>query len=144
MRGGEVQRRVPLEAQSAKRPPDALRVLEEARDVLDKDGGRADLPDDPDEVRPEGPVVAFPLLLPRDAVGLAGETGSDEIHSAAPRAAPEGRKVVPDRSRSQVLVLHARDESGRRAGFPLNVTHSSVSSSERSGGPEFHRSDPGT
>jgi hypothetical protein len=79
---------------------------------------------------PEPPFVGDAEPLPGVGGRLAGEAGSDEIHSAAPRVAVEGREVVPDRSRIQGLVFHPRHEGGRCEGFPLDVTHSAVGVSE--------------
>jgi hypothetical protein len=66
-------------------------------------------------------VNATPLS--RLTEGLAGETGSDEIHAATPRATVEGGEVRPDRSLIQGLVCHPRHESGRCVGVPFNVSH---------------------
>lgn len=49
------------------------------------------------------------------------------MNAAAPRAAVEGFKVVPDSSFSQGLVRHPGHESGRRMAFPLDESHSSIS-----------------
>ena len=56
---------------------------------------------------------------------LARVTRSDEIHDSTPRAAVEGREIVPDRSAIQGLVFHPRHEICRRVCFPLDVTDSS-------------------
>jgi hypothetical protein len=63
--------------------------------------------------------------LAGDAERLAGETGSDEIHAAAPWATVEGGEVRPDRSLIQPRLCHPRHESGRCVGIPLNVSHGS-------------------
>lgn len=85
------------------------------------------LPDDPADVGPEvaGIVLASPLA--GEAERLAGITGSEEMNAAAPRAAVEGGNIRPDRSLIQGRVCHPRHESGRREGFPLDVTNSSIS-----------------
>lgn len=51
----------------------------------------------------------------------------DDIHEAAPRSAVEGGNVVPDRRAIQGRVFHPCHERGRCVGFPLDVTHSSIS-----------------
>lgn len=48
------------------------------------------------------------------------------MNAAAPRSAVEGSQIVPYRRWSQGLVVHPRHESGRRVGFPLDVTHSAI------------------
>lgn len=53
---------------------------------------------------------------------LAGESGSDAIHLAAPLSAAEGDKVRPDRRRIHALRFHKRDKLRSRKGFPLDVT----------------------
>lgn len=95
--------------------------------VLAEDPLRRDLVDDARNVRPEVPRVCRSASLPRDAEGLAGITGSDEMNSAAPRSAVEGSKVVPDSRLAQGRVLHPGHESGRRVTFPLDETNSPIS-----------------
>jgi hypothetical protein len=56
-----------------------------------------------------------------------GQTGTDASHSAANLPAVEGRKVVADKSVIQLRVFHARSESGRRCGVPLNVSQHTAS-----------------
>jgi hypothetical protein len=95
-------------------------------DVLKEHPSRATLVDDPGDLRPEVPWVVLAPPMTGDAEGLAGVAGSDEMNSAAPWSAVEGSKVVPDSSLSQGLVAHPGHESGRRVGFPLDVTHSPI------------------
>ena len=64
------------------------------------------------------------------AEGLAGVAGRDEkrtesLHDLAEAWLADGGNVVPDRSLIQGRVRHPRHESGRRVGFPLNVSHGS-------------------
>ena len=67
----------------------------------------------------------------------------DQIHESTEASAVEGGEVVPDRSSTQRRFFHTLDESGRREGFPLNVTNSSISSLPKSEfDPEVDSSDP--
>lgn len=95
-------------------------------DVFEEAPFGVHLRDDSADVRPEvaGIVLAAPLA--GKAEGLAGIAGSEEMNAAAPRAAVEGGNVRPDRSLIQGLVAHPRHESGRREGFPLDETNSSI------------------
>lgn len=54
---------------------------------------------------------------------LARVARTAEIHASAPRAAVEGAKIVPNRSRTQRRRSHPRHEAGRRFGIALDVTH---------------------
>ena len=83
------------------------------------------LGDSPD-VRPEVAGIVFALAPAGEAEGLAGISGSEDMNLSAPRRAVEGGNVIPDRCFIQGLVVHPRHESGRREGFPLDVTNSSV------------------
>src|SRR5215472_18652151 len=69
---------------------------EESGDVLDEDQSRSNCADDAGDGWPEPPLVVGPASGSCGAGRLAWEAGRDEIHSAAPRAAIEGREVVPD------------------------------------------------
>lgn len=84
------------------------------------------LADDPADMRPEVAGIVLAASAPCEAEGLAGIAGSDEMNAAAPWAAVEGGNVRPDRSLIQGLVFHPCHESGRREGFPLDVTNSSI------------------
>lgn len=101
-------------------------VLDHSPDVLQEDEARSNLTEDSDNLGPEPSVIVKSTLRPGGAERLAGETGSDEIHSTAPRATVEGGKVIPDRRAIQGLVFHPRHENGRRVGVPLNETNGSV------------------
>lgn len=85
------------------------------------------LPNDPADVRPEVAGIVLTAPLTSEAERLAGIAGSEEMNAAAPRAAVEGGNVRPDRSLIQGLVCHPRHESGRREGFPLDVTNRAIS-----------------
>lgn len=102
-------------------------MLEEGGDVLEEDDRGLDLPDDADEVRPEGALVVVASLVPCDGVRLAGEPRSDEIHDSTPRIAVKGCEIVPDRRLIQSLVRHPRHEDGRGESVPLAKAHGSIS-----------------
>ncbi len=95
-------------------------------DILAKDPFRADLFHDPGDIGPEMPGIGFSKAMPGLAEWLAWITGRDEMNAAAPRAAVKGSQVVPDKRLTQGLVFHPRHDSGRRVGFPLDESHSSV------------------
>ncbi len=97
-----------------------------AGDVFEEDPFRGDLVDDAGDGRPEVAGIIGSPSVAGLAEGLAGITGREEIHAAAPRSAVEGSQIVPDRRRSQGRVFHPGHESGRGVGFPLDVTHSSI------------------
>ena len=94
-------------------------------DVLQQDESRSHVTDDPCDVRPEPPIIVNSTLLPGRAERLAGEAGSDEIHSATPRATVEGGEVIPHKSLIQPRLAHPLHEDGRCVGVPLNVSHGS-------------------
>lgn len=98
-----------------------------AFDVLGKDGTGLDLADDPRDVRPQVTGIMLPPSLSGEAERLTGIAGSEDMNAVAPRSAVEGFEIVPYRCRSQGLVRHPRHESGRRMGFPLDVTSSPIS-----------------
>jgi len=100
--------------------------IEVAFDVFQEHPAGGDLSDDAADGWPEVARVLLASALSSEAERLTGISGSDEMNSAAPWAAVKGCEIVPYRRRSQGLVRHPRHESGRRMGFPLNVTHSSI------------------
>lgn len=109
----------------------------EGADVLHEDVAGSHLTNDPGELRPEpSGVVGSPPLADAGQRG-AGEAAADEIHRSTPRAAIEGRKVVPNRGLLHGLVFHPRHEAGRCVGVPLNVTDSPVAVSEGEVEPEL-------
>lgn len=81
---------------------------------------------DPPDVRPEMAGIILALAPSGEAEGLAGISGSEDMNLSTPGRAIEGGNVIPDRSLIQGLVFHPCHESGRREGFPLDVTNSSV------------------
>src|SRR5262245_10572149 len=84
-----------------------------------------------------------PSRLPA-ALGLARETGREEIHATAPRAAVEGFKIVGHRRWIHGLVFHPRHEGRRRVGIPLDVHHGAVLLAEGEVESELEATSPGT
>lgn len=122
------QARFCLVAQAAKARRDLGKSqIDVALDVLGKDGGGANLGDDPLDLGPEVAGIAFPPPLSREAEWLAGIAGREDMNAATPRSAVEGSQIVPDRRWLQGLVFHPGHESGRSMGFPLDETHSAIS-----------------
>jgi hypothetical protein len=111
-------------------------------DVLQQDELGSHVSDDGCDGRPEPAVIVSPTLATGRAERLAGEPGSDEIHSATPRLAVEGDEVIPDRSVIQPRLRHPLHEDGRRVGVPLNVSHGSYPCQGSEG--EFESSVAGT
>lgn len=97
----------------------------EARHVLQEDESRSHVANDAGDVRPDPPLVVEAPSLARRAPRLAGEAGGDHPDTTEQRGVQVGEVSAPDRSRCQGLVLHPRQEDGRRVGFPLNVSHHS-------------------
>lgn len=96
-------------------------------DVLGEHGCRLYFIDDPFDLGPQVARIIPPAALPGKAERLARITGSEDMNAVAPWLAVEGCKIVPDRCLIQRRVCHPRHKSGRRMGFPLDVTHSAVS-----------------
>lgn len=96
-------------------------------DVFKEAEAWLNLGDDAGDVRPEVAGVFVAELFSGDGERLARISAMDDIHDAAPRSAVESGKIVPDRRTIQGRVFHPRHERCRRIGFPLNVTHSSIS-----------------
>lgn len=97
-----------------------------AFDVLEEAPFGIELLGDSPDVRPEVAGIVFPLAAAGEAEGLAGISGSEDMNLSTPWRAVEGGNVIPDRSLIQGLVFHPCHESGRREGFPLDVTNSSI------------------
>lgn len=93
---------------------------------------------------PEVPFVIFSEAFSGAGVGLAGDSAKEEIHAATPRPAVKGREVVPDRRSIQGRIFHPRHESGRRVGFPLNVTNGSYAAPASDSKSEVEPSDSAT
>jgi hypothetical protein len=96
-------------------------------DVFKETNGGFNLAHDAGDVWPEMARVFIAELSSGDGKWLARIASMDDIHEAAPRSAVEGGNVVPDRRAIQGRVFHPRHERRCRVGFPLDVTHSSIS-----------------
>jgi hypothetical protein len=79
---------------------------------------------DAEELVDEPTVVAAPLALPGDGIGLAGVARSDAMNRSTPSSAFEGSSVSPDRSRMKPPRFHRRDQRADGSGFPLHVSDS--------------------
>lgn len=93
-------------------------------DVLHEDvPGSHDASDGEEGVHEVSLVVAA-LLLPGDAVGLAGDAAAEEIHSTSEVGGGELVQITrEDRGRIQGLVFHPCQEDGRCEAVPLTETH---------------------
>lgn len=96
-------------------------------DVLQEHERRLALADDAGDVGPEMARVLGATPPSGDRERLARITRKHDVHRATPKAAIEGGKIVPERSRIQGRVFHPGHEDGRGIGFPLDVTHSAIS-----------------
>lgn len=117
-------------------------VPNKSGDVLQEHVARSHVSNDPGNVWPDPSLIIDTSTFARCGEWLAREAGSDEIHSAAPRCAVEGREIVPDRCLIQGRLVHPGHECRRRVGVPLNVTHSSGGDSGESRD-ELEQSDAG-
>lgn len=79
-------------------------------DVLEEDDAGFDGCDGFCDVRPEMARILRAELPAGARERLAGVTGSEDIHAAAPRPAVEGFKIRPNRSRIERSVFHTRDQ----------------------------------
>ena len=111
-------------------------------DVLQEDVARSHVSNDPGNVWPDPSLIIDTSTGSRLTERLARETGSDEIHSAAPRCAVKGREIVPNRRRVQGRLVHPGHECGRCVAVPLNVTHS-LGAEPGEPGDELEQSDAG-
>lgn len=96
-------------------------------DIFEKDERRFAFADDAPDMGPQVSGVGGAGPASGDAERLARIARKDDVHTAAPASAIERGNIVPDRSRIQGRVFHPGHEHGRRIGFPLDVTHSPVS-----------------
>jgi len=96
-------------------------------DIFEEDEGWFDLADDSCDMRPEVARILGAAPFACDGERLARIARSDDVHSAAPRAAIETGNIVPDRRAIQGRVFHPRHESGCSVGFPFDMAHSSIS-----------------
>jgi len=65
-------------------------MSDELSDILQQDVSGSNVTDDPADGWPEPTIICNSGLGPCGAEGLAGETGSDNIHSPTPRSAVKG------------------------------------------------------
>lgn len=86
--------------------------------------------DDAVAMGPEMPGVVKPSPLSGLREGLAGESGSNDIHLAVPVSAVEGLDLIPDRRLIQSLLFHPCHEARRRVGIPFTVAYGSCESSK--------------
>jgi hypothetical protein len=131
MRGADLSRREQArfnaEAQLSKASDDVGEAQREMPlDIFAEHPFGPDLVDDPGDFRPEVAGIGGSATIAREAEGLAGIAGRDEMNAATPWAAVKGSQIVPDRRRSQGRVRHPRHESCRSMGFPLDVTDSAI------------------
>jgi len=91
--------------------------------VLDEQHRSSTLARDSPDFGPEPSCVVGSSSFAGDACTLAGETGSDEIHSAAKRSAVEGFQIVEDRAATQGTFDHSTCEDACRVGLPLDRSH---------------------
>jgi hypothetical protein len=96
--------------------------VEMAGNVLKKSPSCSTLSNDPRYLGPEVPGVIRSTTLASETERLARVSCNDAIHSATPCPTVEGVQVTPDRSRSQELFLHARDQDRGCMEFPLHET----------------------
>jgi hypothetical protein len=105
----------------------AITEVEMVGDVLQENKSGLAFADDAGDMGPEVAGVAGAASLAGDAKWLTRIARQEDAHRATPRAAVEGSKVVPDRSRRQGRLFHPGHEHGRREGVPLDIAHSTVS-----------------
>ncbi len=116
-----------IEPEVGKIPADTVEPSESNKsgDVLQEHESRSHVSHDPGNVRPEPSLIIDTVTPSCGRERLTVETGSDEIHSATPRATVERADVIPDRSEIQVRLFHPGHESGRCVAVPLNTSHGS-------------------
>lgn len=100
-------------------------VTDESPNVFQEDVAGSNLTKYPGDLRPEPTVIVSSAPPAGEREGLAGEAGSDEIHSSMPRVTVEGADIIPDRRLIQSRLFHPRHEDGRCVGVPLNTTNGS-------------------
>lgn len=107
-------------------------VSNKSRHVLENNPSGPNLPNDSLHIRPQPSLVLDPPLFTRDRERLTRETGSDDIHSATPRSAIEGREIVPNRRALHGRLFHPLHEYRRSKALPLDVAHSPISVHDKS------------
>ncbi|MFD3263322.1 hypothetical protein OCL97_04985 [Phenylobacterium sp. HK31G] len=89
-------------------------------DVFEEDDVGVDLLDDAGDLRPQVAGVGCPPADAAEGERLAGIARKQAMNPAAPRAAVEGSKVIPDSRLRQRSVSHARRERGRGVAVALD------------------------
>jgi hypothetical protein len=102
-------------------------VSKETWYVFQEAESRSHLTNDPDCLWPEVAVVGLSFSLAGAGPGLAGETGSDNIHAAAQTPAVEGSDVVPDGERLEVPLFLASKQDLSAVRIDLNCCNCSPS-----------------
>lgn len=78
-------------------------------------------------IAPIGSFIGVAPPLPGEAVRLAWRRGCEDVNPSSKRPSIESGKIIaPDRCLTQARRFHPRQEKGRRAGVPLNVTENSM------------------
>jgi hypothetical protein len=108
-------------------------VLKEEFDALPAFGK---FPKDSSRVRPQVAGIAVERPFTGEAVALARDARSDEIHASTPRAAVEGSLIRPHSRRSHAARFHRACHDLAREGVPLNAADD-ASRAAKSGESEF-------
>lgn len=98
----------------------ALARAEHAGHVLDEHGPGAGLHDDASGGAPQVALIVFAEALAGEAVALARDAASHEIHESTEAAAREGSNIRPHRRRSHAALLLRLDQSRDAEGFPFH------------------------
>jgi hypothetical protein len=124
--GRGVQTPFRIEPERGKRTEDfGCSMSKKLRDVLQQDESGFHVTDDPLNVWPEPTIIVNSTLFPGGREWLAGETGSDDIHSSTPRSTVERGNIIPYRALIQARLFHPFHEDGRCVAVPLNTSHGS-------------------
>jgi len=92
-----------------------------AGDVFKEDLPGLHFADDARDFGPEMPRIFFGEPLTGARERLAGITGSEDIHPAAPRFAAEAAKIAPNRRSVERSVFKTRNQLFGRSDFPFHV-----------------------
>lgn len=96
---------------------------EQSRDVLDEEPPGFRLLDDAPALTPEPSLVVGAEPLTGEAIPLARDARTDEIHDSTEASAWEGREIVPDRCRVHGTLFHTICDDACSVGLPLDNTH---------------------
>lgn len=122
------QARFDCKAQLTKFPEDGVGSQRHMSfDVFEEAPFGVEFSDNATDMGPEMARIFLASTPAGKAEWLAGISASEDMNLAAPRAAVEGGNVTPERRFIQGLVFHPCHESGRREGFPFDVTNSAIS-----------------